>query len=174
MRHLLAIALCVVLFAVGSAQDNNDDAQRLQGTWLLTELVVGGVKVPEKEYKGTTFVFAGNKLSIVPPKTDAILNAQMTAFAIAVRFPVIPETDNVVDRREFTFKIDPTKKPAQVDVTAGQIDGKSVVSPGLYELQGDTLRWCQSDDENNKERPKSFASPEKSRIYLFTFKRVKQ
>ena len=58
-------------------------------------------------------------------------------------------------------------------MTALDGDLKGVTSPGIYELKGDTLRWCQSDDEKSKDRPKDFASPDKSRLYLFTFKRLK-
>jgi uncharacterized protein (TIGR03067 family) len=55
------------------------------------------------------------------------------------------------------------------------LDGefKGAVSPGIYEIKGDTLRWCQSDDPKAKDPPKEFASPEKSELYLFTFKRAK-
>jgi uncharacterized protein (TIGR03067 family) len=139
----------------------------------LTELIVGGVKVPDKEVQGTRFVFEGGKLTIVPSINDTIGTASLWTFAIVIRFPVIPDTEAVVDQRTFTFKLDPTQKPAAVDLTA--LDGKykGTVSPGIYELKGDTLRWCQSDDEKSTKRLKEFVSPEESRIYVFTFKRVK-
>jgi uncharacterized protein (TIGR03067 family) len=126
-----------------------DDAKKLQGAWALTELIVGGAKVPEKELAGMKFVFEADKLTIVPPAADT----------------------DVIDKRTFTVKLDSKKNPAQVEITA--LDGKfkGTISPGIYELKADTLRWCQSDDPESKERPKDFASPEKSKIYLFTFKR---
>jgi hypothetical protein len=174
IRSLLALAMFAVSLPVGNSQTDKDDAKALQGAWLLTELIVGGNKVPDKEFKGTTFVFAGDKLSIVPPNKDAAANAHLIAFALVSRFPVVPEALFVVDRRTFSFKLDPKQKPAAVDLTALDGDAKGVVSPGIYEVAGDTLRWCQSDDEMNTQRPRAFASPDKSRMYLFTFKRIKQ
>ena len=173
-RFLIAVALFPLLLGVGDAQTDKEDAKTLQGTWLLTELIVGGAKVPDKEFKGTTFIFAADKLSIVPPNKDAAANAHLIAFAVVARFPVVPEALFVVDRRTFSFKLDPKQKPAAVDLTALDGDAKGAVSPGIYEISGDTLRWCQSDDELNTVRPKAFASPDKSRMYLFTFKRIKQ
>ena len=150
MRLFLIAA--AALMSVGLVHSGDaGDAKMLQGAWALTELVVGGTKVPDKEIQGMKFIFEGNKLTIAPPASDT----------------------GVVDKRTFTFKLDPSKKPAEVDITA--LDGKykDTVSPGIYELKGDTLRWCQSDDPKAKDRPKDFASPEKSPLYLFTFKRAK-
>jgi|ERR1019366_2597633 uncharacterized protein (TIGR03067 family) len=141
---LLLTCYCVV---AGDA----DDAKKLQGDWTLTELVVGGAKLPDKEIAGMKFVFAGDKLTISPPTADT----------------------GVVDKRSFTFKLDPVKQPARVEVTALDGEHKGVVSPGIYEIKGDTLRWCQSDDPKSKEIPKDFVSPEKSTVYVFTFKRAK-
>ncbi len=145
MSIFLAVGVLGALFTSGWAHQAKDDGQKLQGAWTLTELIVGGVKVPEEDLQGTRFVFEGNKLTVV----QAML------------------------KTTFTFKLDPARKPAAVDLTALDGDFKGTVSPGIYELKGDTLRWCQSNDEKNKDRPKAFASPEKSRVYLFTFKRVK-
>jgi uncharacterized protein (TIGR03067 family) len=133
-----------------------DDANKLQGAWSLTDLVVGGAKVPEKDIQGVKFVFDKDTLTILSPPADAD-----------------PKKDVVIDKRVFKFKLDPTKKPAQIDVTALDGQHKGVTSPGIYELKDDTLRWCQSDDEKSKDRPKDFSSPEKSSIYVFTLKRAK-
>jgi uncharacterized protein (TIGR03067 family) len=151
VSFFLAIGVLAAFLTPGRAQGDKEDAKKLQGAWEVTELIVGGVKVPEKEIKGTKFVFEGDKLTIVPSMPDA----------------------EAVEKRLFTFKLDPAQKPAAIDLTAQDGDLKGTVSPGIYELKGDTLRWCQSDDEKNKDRPKTFDSPDKSRIYVFTFKRVK-
>ena len=129
---LIAAGIVASAFASGSAQKAKDDSEKLQGTWVLTELIVGGFTIPEKEIKGTQFVFAGNKLTIVPAMPDAA----------------------AVDKHAFTFKLDPSQTPAAVDLTAVDGDAKGTVSPGIYELKGDTLRWCQSDDKKNTVRPR--------------------
>jgi uncharacterized protein (TIGR03067 family) len=150
ISSLIAVAVLGAIFTPGWAQGDKDDAKKLQGAWVLTKLIIGGIEVPEKDIKGTKFVFEGDKLTVAPANPDV----------------------DAVDKRTFKFKLDPKQKPAAVDLTALDGDIKGAVSPGIYELSGDTLRWCQSDDEKNKERPKTFESPDKSRIYVFTFKRA--
>jgi uncharacterized protein (TIGR03067 family) len=152
---IAALACCRAL--AGDA----DDAKKLQGTWEVVELIAYGKKVDLKTIKGTKFVFAKDKLTVQPA------NDKLEEFVT----------------RNFTFKLDPKKQPAEVDLTVLDAKDKGFVSPGIYELKGDSLRWCQSDAttkpvkvnpfaEAAPERPKSFASPEKSPIYLFTLKKV--
>lgn len=154
MRRILLICAPLLALAVSlpsSAGGPADDAKKLQGSWEITELIVGGAPVPLKDLKGMKFVFAGKKMTLLPPSADL----------------------NVVVKRQFAFQLDPTKTPATVDLTAEDGENKGTVSQGIYEIKGDTLRWCQSDDPKSKDRPKEFVSPEKSSIYLFTFKRAK-
>src|SRR5207302_9699744 len=47
---------------------------------------------------------------------------------------------------EFSFKIDDTKKPRHIDLN---IEGKSM--PGIYELDGDTLKICVAESERPTE-----------------------
>jgi uncharacterized protein (TIGR03067 family) len=150
MRKLFAtcasvgfLLLCLHAFA--------GEDKKLQGAWEVTELIVGGMKVPEKDIAGMKFVFKDKTLTIVPANADT----------------------GVVDKRTFSIDVDPTKNPATVNLTALDGEFKGTKSPGIYEVKGDVLRWCQSDDPKSAERPKTFASPEKSSIYMFTFKRSK-
>ena len=152
MRPLLfLVAVGIVAVVCCRALAGAADTKTLQGTWEVAELIVGGAKVPAKDVQGMKFIFKGQILTILPPTADT----------------------GVVEKRTFTFKLDPKQKPAAVDLTSLDGDNKGVVSPGIYEITADTLRWCQSDDEKAKERPKDFTSPEKSRVYVFTFKRGK-
>lgn len=148
LATLLLALICCQIFA-------GEDAKKLQGSWDLTELIIGGMKVPDKDIQGMKFVFSSekdeHKLTILPPPSDT----------------------PVVDKRTFTVKIDPTKKPATVNLVALDGEFKGTASPGIFEIKGDVLRWCQSDDPKATERPKEFKSPENSKIYLFTFKRSK-
>jgi uncharacterized protein (TIGR03067 family) len=148
--YLLAFFVGALLYCQAFAQDG-DDAKKIQGAWEITELIVGGQKVPEKDIKGMRFQFEKDKLTIVPATADS----------------------GVVEKRHFSFKLDSKAKPPGVELTALDGENKGAVSPGIYEIKGETLRWCQSDDPKAKDRPKEFASPEKSAFYLFTFKRAK-
>ena len=176
MRPFSAIFAAVLfLFASHPAftGDAKKDTKNLQGAWLLTELVVGGAPVPEKDIKGLRFVFKADKLTILAPPGDVhtIQNRMFVLLGIGMCSQVPPP--RVVDDRTFTVKLDPTKQPAAVDLIALDGEAKGIVSPGIYEINGDQLRWCQSDDPKNTERPKTFAAPAKSRHYLFTFQRAK-
>jgi len=153
MRHLSYVfVFAIPALVCGPAFTGDaDDAWKLQGTWDIVELIQYGKKVDFNIVKGTKFVFADNLLRIQPP-TDKVEEFQ---------------------KRSFSFKLNPAKKPAEVELSALDGKHKGVTSPGIYELKGDTLRWCQSDVAKAPERPKDFTSPEKSPFYLFTLKRAK-
>jgi uncharacterized protein (TIGR03067 family) len=143
--------LLLALVGVGALAGDADDAKKLQGAWEVVELIQFGKKVDASAIKGTKFIFKDGTLSIEPAndKSDEFL------------------------KRTFAVKLHPAKSPAEVELKALDGEHKGTESPGIYELKGDTLRWCQSDSPKAAERPKEFASPEKSAIYLFTLKRVK-
>jgi uncharacterized protein (TIGR03067 family) len=79
-----------------------------------------------------------------------------------------------------SFKIDPAKKPAHIDIEVDR-GGQQRVLKGIYKLDGDTLTVCliaaREGDEDG--RPSEFFTrsfqqrDEKGGLYLFTFKREK-
>jgi RNA polymerase sigma factor (sigma-70 family) len=70
--------------------------------------------------------------------------------------------------RAFTYKIDTKKSPKQIDLTAHNIKGlKGSVSRCIYEIDGDTLKVCESDQE----RPTKFRTARGSGRELSTYKR---
>ena len=104
---------------------------------------------------------------MILPGTESVVPVPLTI--------IPPKTDTgVVVPRTFSVSVDAKKQPATVDLTSLEGELKGNVSPGIYEVKGDTLRWCQSDDPKTKNRPTAFASPEKSAVYLFTFKKAKE
>ena len=146
------VAFIVTLISCHAIAGDADDAKKLQGAWEIVELIAYGKKVDFDTIKGAKFIFAGNKLTLQMP-------------AKARLEELVPAT--------YSFKLDPKKNPAEVDLTVLDGNHKGVTSPGIYELKDGTLRWCQSDAPKASERPKVFTSPEKSSIYLFTFRRTK-
>jgi uncharacterized protein (TIGR03067 family) len=74
-----------------------------------------------------------------------------------------------------TFKLDPTKKPKTIDMTVEEgMEFQGKTSLGIYELDGDTLRWC-ANEPGKAERPKEFKREGNGqRFLLVTFKRVKK
>jgi uncharacterized protein (TIGR03067 family) len=149
--YVRSACLLVLAFFVTAGLVQGDDAQkereRLQGTWELTGAVGGGKPVPPEKVKGVRVVFSGEQMSLVSPGDEP--------------------------KREFTFKLDPTAKPKAIDLTA--LDGgfKGKTNPGIYQLEGDTLKLCMRN-EPTKERPAKLASPEGSDLILMTLKKRKR
>jgi uncharacterized protein (TIGR03067 family) len=59
-----------------------------------------------------------------------------------------------------TFKIDPSKKPKHIDMTVKEGEKfANMTSVGIYELKGDTLKWC-ANEPGKDQRPSEFADAE--------------
>jgi uncharacterized protein (TIGR03067 family) len=67
----------------------------------------------------------------------------------------------------FTFKIDPTKKPKELDLL-GRNGG---TWRGIYKIEGDSLTFCRSHGSGG-ERPKEFKGGEG--VVLFVYKRAEK
>jgi uncharacterized protein (TIGR03067 family) len=79
--------------------------------------------------------------------------------------------DNTYQRRDRgTFRLDPTKSPKAIDFmpTEGLFRGKTL--RGIYSLDGDVLRICESTPSKG-ERPTEFKTAPGSGTVLFTYKR---
>jgi uncharacterized protein (TIGR03067 family) len=60
-----------------------------------------------------------------------------------------------------TFKIDPKKKPKELDMTIKEGDEKFKDKTALciYEFEGDSLKWC-ANEPGKTDRPKEFPAKE--------------
>jgi uncharacterized protein (TIGR03067 family) len=67
-----------------------------------------------------------------------------------------------------TWKINPDKKPKELDVTGENSVGKVVTGQAIYEIEGDTLRVAVSEDAPEGKRPTAFDA---KRIIVITYKR---
>jgi uncharacterized protein (TIGR03067 family) len=114
---------------------------KLEGTWQLVLAETDGQKLPDEQVKQIRVVILAGKHTVY--------------FG-----------DKIV-AEEVTFRVDPTKKPKQVDDTLK--DGKKI--RGIYELQGDTLRSCVAAPD--KDRPTEFTGKKGSGYTLRVFRRVK-
>jgi uncharacterized protein (TIGR03067 family) len=70
------------------------------------------------------------------------------------------------------FTIDPTKKPKTIDYTVTEGDNKGKKMLGIYELDGDTVKFCFATPD--KERPTDFTTKEGSERTLTVWKRDKK
>jgi len=128
--------------------DEKADKVLLQGKWKVTKMVKRGVVMAPERFARMSFEFSKDKM-ILGGRGDS-------------------------EQRSFSFKIDSTKKPKQIDCTAESGPFKGETIPGIYQLDADSLVMCLPHD-NNKDQPDAFealggAAP--SRI-LFTLQRVK-
>ena len=73
---------------------------------------------------------------------------------------------------DFTFKLDPAKSPAQIDLVSLFERDKGKTFQGIYELNGDTLKLCLSRKEGD--RPRSFTPRRDDAVVLFELRRVKK
>ncbi len=115
------------------------DQERVQGTWLVVALNMEHRELPEEEFRFRQFLFTGDRMTMKKSGRGA---------------------------EQFTFKLDPTKKPKAISVYD---DGGRLRGVGVYKFQGDRLQLCIGDDD--EPRPTDFA-PGKRRLVV-VLKRAK-
>ncbi|MBI3410190.1 MAG: TIGR03067 domain-containing protein [Planctomycetes bacterium] len=140
MQQLLfgMVLFTSTLFLPAGGGEGKTDLELFEGKWAIERLEETGKKASEEFVKTLEAVVKGDQIT---------LRAK----------------DNVV--LELRIKIDPTKKPKTIDFThlAGEDKGKTEL--GIYNLEGDTLRFCI--DESGKNRPTEFKStPETNLVIL--------
>src|SRR5262249_21102117 len=71
----------------------------------------------------------------------------------------------------FAYKVDPSKKPAEIDLIPieGQFKGKTF--PSIYQLDGNTLKLCRA--QPGQRRPPEFSSKKGSDDILLILKKSK-
>jgi uncharacterized protein (TIGR03067 family) len=136
------LALAAVLLTASAEDDAGREYSRLQGVWSFALVEVDGVRQPEPP-------FENNKLIISKDGRYA-----------RIQGPRITRG---------TLKLDPTQTPKHYDVTITEGPNKGLVTPGIYEVAGDTYRICLP--LRGKDRPSGFVSQLHSGLLLFVFKR---
>jgi uncharacterized protein (TIGR03067 family) len=142
-------SLCVALFlalslpCLSRGDDGKDDAKSMDGTWLPSEAELGGEKFPDEVRKTIKLVIGDGKYTVTVGKN--------------------PDKG--------TVKLDPSKKPKEMDIigTEGPNKGKTILA--IYEKTEDTLRVCY--DLSGKARPTEFKTMKDTQLFLVTYKREK-
>jgi uncharacterized protein (TIGR03067 family) len=131
-RTTLGLAL-ILLLAGANARggDAKKDKEKLQGTWMLTSMEVGGKAVPLP--KDAKLIFAGDKLTA---------------------------TGGPMGDEHATYKLDAGKKPRQIDLIEKKDgkDGKTI--QGIYSIEGDTLKLAFAVEAEKGPRPTAFEGKE--------------
>src|SRR5260370_14977966 len=118
---------------------DKQDLEKLQGTWTMAALEVDGKPVPEEKLKSSTLTIKGDKY-IIKVKDDT---------------------------HETIIKLDPAKKPKEIDMTFTEGANKDNVLKGIYEIDGDTFKICRAllPDKN---RPTEFGTWPDTGVFLVT------
>src|SRR2546423_689684 len=147
MRALTLGALTVAL-ALAAAATAGDDAKKdltqLQGDWTVAVMEEKGKKAPDEVIKEMAVQVKDDKL-VVLEKGKAIL--------------------------EFRVKLDAAKKPRAVDFTYLTGEDKGTTELGMYQLEGDTVKFCVN--EKGKERPRDFTTGADNELNVVVLKRKK-
>ena len=146
MRTLIAVvALSCLVGAEPPADAVMKELALLDGEWAMVSGERDGQALPEEYVKTATRVAKGGE--------STVTIAGM-----------------VVMKSKYT--IDPTKKPKAIDfeATEGEAAGKKI--QGIYELEGDTLKFCLAPSD--KDRPTDFTAKEGSGRTVSVWKRAKK
>ena len=136
----LFAVLTIGLLVVADDKKPDDVKDKLQGTWYIVSIEEGSQKVPDDSFKGNTLTFDDEK------------------------FTLQQKVKNQKVKNSGTYKIDATKKPAELDMTFTEGPGKDKVGKWIFQLNGDTLKI--GSKENPDDRPKSFNDKETAVITL--------
>jgi len=152
MRLFVAGLLVLALLALhggtrGAPAKKEDpaatDLAKLEGTWQIVGYVRDGDELAPAEVKLLgTITFKGKDYAFHDGESGKIL------------------------------RIDPAKKPREIDYEGTDSEGKAHKQYAIYELDGDTFRDCISLDPDK--RPTKFEAKAGSGYILVTYKRVKK
>jgi uncharacterized protein (TIGR03067 family) len=132
-----------VLVCAGGSDDAKKELTKFQGTWKITRMEVNGVTIPATSFEKVRVVITGDKLSF---------------------------QDQGKAYEEIECVLDPSKKPPEIDLNYITGLKKGVTEKGIYALEGDTLKICQS--LTRKKRPTELGSPKDGAQQLMVLKRV--
>lgn len=145
----MALLICTVgLLALAGAvaDDIQTELSKLEGTWTVVSMEIGGRKVSDDQLKqwNTTLTLKGDKYTT----------------------RVAAQVD------QGTIKVDLAKKPKEMDVLGGEGPNRGRTFRIIYELEGDNFKACYG--EPDKDRPKEFKTAAGTQQVLITYKREKR
>jgi uncharacterized protein (TIGR03067 family) len=146
MRVIVTLIALVVLAGVAGAEDAvKKEMTRLEGDWSMVSGEANGMAMPKE------LVSSGKRVA-KDGETTITINGQVYLKA--------------------KFTIDPTKKIKTIDYTMTEGPTKGKTHLGIYELDGDTVKFCFAAP--GKDRPTEFTAKEGSEQTLSVWKRDKK
>ena len=127
MRCCIVTASCLFcVMAVPVPGDAGKAGKEVQGAWHAVELQTSGRPAPQQVLEKTRLEIKGDRMTWQSGGAAA---------------------------RKSRIRLDPTRSPKQIDITALDGPSKGKTFPGIYSLEKGRLRLCYSHTE---ERPKEF------------------
>ena|SRR5947209_12931972 len=146
------------------AQNGRDS---LHGTWTVVSSEVDGKPVQERPSFGWPLGLVMHTAWIIQ-SDNGFIEHEATCYG----FPPAGQLETHKRQLLFTYKLDPSKQPPQMDLVVSDPDHarRKQLLRAIYQLQGDSLKLCYS----HLARPQTFATQPKSKTVLFILKRKKQ
>lgn len=133
-RFALAAPLLAVLALTAGCGKKPEQAPAIDGTYLLVGLEGDGIRMTEED------------IARYIPEADrkmVIQGNQLTATRDGKAVPT-------------TVRLDPSERPAAIDLTEPGPGEKANTATGIYQLDGDTLTLCLIHSGDPKTRPTDF------------------
>ena len=149
MKTTLSLGVLAALLAAQNTDLKElirKDKERLQGTWQIIAAESKGEKVPAKDLGELFLIFDGDSIQVQEDKKKQ-------------------------DR--YTFRLNPERKPKQIDFSYTKGPKKGRTDRAIYLFQGDRLTFCIQEDET-KDRPKEFNTERETALFLVVLERVKK
>lgn len=140
-RLMLAAVLGVGLVGAAGAQDAAQALKALEGTYSIKSGSRGGKPIPPEVAANDQVVIKGDTITISSKAKNEVAK----------------------------LKVDPSRKPAHVDVISTRVKGRSF--PGIYKLDNGVLTLVYSRDPDAP-RPKDFDAKEKGQIKMVLAKKA--
>jgi uncharacterized protein (TIGR03067 family) len=136
-----ALGLCLLAAAVSTGEDKEDDAKRLQGTWVIDPA----------SYKDEKDKDLREELALV----RVIFDGKSLTFKHPARYEENGKKGIEMKEERGPFRLDGSKNPKQIDLLNKDV---GVQAQGIYELDGDKLKLCWDRGFKKSGRPKKFAA----------------
>ena len=144
IQSILLLLAANLIAADAPKQDSTKkDIERIQGTWKLVSLEADGDQGPPEIVAKLKLVFKGEALTFTPGE---------------------PGFSN------YTFKLDTSAKPPRFDMTFAEGPNKGKKLPGIYSLEGESLKICFGPADQH---PKELTAKAKSGQVMYVLKREK-
>jgi uncharacterized protein (TIGR03067 family) len=141
----MTMLLGLAFLMVSASDPPRSDLEKLQGTWLLVAMETDGENVPAEDFKDYKSVYEENRLTLLAG-------------------------DRV--RRKGIVTLESSRKTKAINTWDQDGPYADQTVPGIYELDGDTLKLCFA--RPGDERPKEFTTKSGTGFLFCVYKRQKR